>query len=662
MKKFILLFGCCFLVLSNVEGQSDSRVALVIGNSNYDSGPLKNPVHDAELMKQTLEALEFEVYFGTNLSSKTEMLELIRQFGKARVDYDVAFVYYAGHGIQIGSENFLLPTQEIYESEFDVQDFGVSVQNIIRYLNSVTDKVNVFVLDACRNNPFEHQWNQDRSVINGSGLAKMAPPTGSLIAFSTEPGKTASDGSGRNSVYCQSLSENMLLEEISLDQIFRNVRADVLKLTNENQRPIESSQLTGETFYLIPPSNEAVLSQIDALITRSEFGRAEKMVDSYLLFQPQNAALLTKRGHIKALTSQGAAAYACYSEALANDSGCLEAINSSIWVGSDQRDLGITSPVYVLPFIPESAVNKVFDQFIAEFPENDHILLRQARHFIFSGDSSSCLRALEIVRSIKPGGLKIASKTDFPIIGSPPAGRVNPTLTSVLQANMTYIFDCLSERDSVLKWSQINHINDPADPWPFWTMGNAYHELSIFCEDSVEEKRLTSMAYEKLYQGLIRLTSEVQKVEWSEVIIGGVVEKSFVLSDDELAVWLEVAENAIAYVESAPENFPQNASRLKAVFRAEMGCIERVRGNHLKSLRHLIKAAAETQYLRSNPTFENKLFEYEIFTYMAMEETEMLCDAYHRLLSNYNEGIGEVGVIIDEKWLIDLIDRDCSEE
>ena len=231
-------------------GQTDNRVALVIGNANYDIGALKNPVNDAELMKQTLEELNFDVFYGTDLASKTEMLDLIREFGNVRSNYDVAFVYYAGHGIQIGNQNFLLPTEETYQSEFDVQDYGVSVQNIIRYLNSVTDKVNVFVLDACRNNPIESQWGQTRSLNQSSGLAKMAPPTGSLIAFSTEAGTTAADGSGDNSIYCKSLSENMLLPNVSLDQVFRNVRSDVVRASQGAQRPIEASQLTGETFYL----------------------------------------------------------------------------------------------------------------------------------------------------------------------------------------------------------------------------------------------------------------------------------------------------------------------------------------------------------------------------------------------------------------------------
>ena len=150
---FTVLFPLCLL------SQGESRLALVIGNSAYKEGALQNPVNDAMLVGATLRDLNFDVILGTDVSSKQEFVQLIRDFGSKRADYDVALVYYAGHGVQIGSENFLLPTGEVFESDFDVMDYGVSVQNILRYLNSVTDKVNVLILDACRNNPFEQKWN-----------------------------------------------------------------------------------------------------------------------------------------------------------------------------------------------------------------------------------------------------------------------------------------------------------------------------------------------------------------------------------------------------------------------------------------------------------------------------------------------------------------------
>ena len=256
-----LLFTALAILISvTFFSQKESRLALVIGNANYDEGELKNPVNDALLIASTLESLGFEIILDTNISSRTEFIRTIRTFGNKRELYDVACVYYAGHGVQIDSENYLLPTKEIYESEEDVMDFGVSVQNILRYLESHGDKVNIFILDACRNNPFEQIWKSERSLTGGSGLAKINPATGSLIAYSTEANTTASDGMGDNSLYCQALCENLLIKGLSIDQVFRNVRKSVLTATNEQQRPIEQSLLTGNA-YIVNKTDYNVIEQ-----------------------------------------------------------------------------------------------------------------------------------------------------------------------------------------------------------------------------------------------------------------------------------------------------------------------------------------------------------------------------------------------------------------
>lgn len=251
MKKILFIF--CFLTSFSVISQEEKRLALVIGNANYEKGELKNPVNDARLIASTLDSLDFDVILKENLETKRDMTSAIREFGTKRSEYDLAFIYYAGHGIQVDDENFLLPTKEVFEEEFDVIDYGVSVQNIMRYLKAQTNEVNILVLDACRDNPFESNWNKTRS-LKGKGLAKIPPPTGSLIAFSTNSGQTAPDGSGKNSVYTSSLAKNILLENTSVDQVFRNVRSEVLVATNQLQRPVEATQLTGKAVYLNVPN------------------------------------------------------------------------------------------------------------------------------------------------------------------------------------------------------------------------------------------------------------------------------------------------------------------------------------------------------------------------------------------------------------------------
>ena len=261
------------------------------------------------------------------------MTAAIREFGNRRSEYDVAFVYYAGHGIQVEDENFLLPTKEVFEGEFDVLDYGVSVQNIMRYLEAQTNEVNILILDACRDNPFESTFNTTRS-LKGSGLAKMPPPTGSLIAFSTDSGQTAPDGEGENSTYTLSLAKNMLLEDTSIDQVFRNVRSEVLEESGGAQRPVEATQLTGKTFYLKPGTFEEDFIKIDRLLLEGKnlVGVAE-IASSIISKQPQNARAYSKRGHAYTLLGDYESAISDYERAITIDpasySSFLYYINTS---------------------------------------------------------------------------------------------------------------------------------------------------------------------------------------------------------------------------------------------------------------------------------------------------------------------------------------------
>ena len=326
MKKLFLILLCIPLLLfSQTE---EKRLALVIGNANYDKGPLNNPVNDALLMARTLDSLDFDVILDTNIANKEKFMRTIREFGNKRSDYDVAFVYYAGHGIQVGAENFLLPTKVNFETEYDVTDFAVSIQNIMRYLTGMTNQVNILVLDACRDNPFEGNWNKTRS-LKGGGLAKIPPPTGSLIAFSTDAGSTAADGDGENSIYCLSLCENMMLENTSLDQVFRNVRSDVLRQTNNNQRPVEASQLTGNEYYLVKSTFEKEFALIDSLVDiggNIYLSEAMGLVSTILNSYPENQRALLERGDIYVKLKDYKKAEKTYNQAIKlypNDPTCL---------------------------------------------------------------------------------------------------------------------------------------------------------------------------------------------------------------------------------------------------------------------------------------------------------------------------------------------------
>ena len=295
MKK--ILFTFCLLLSFSIFSQEEKRLALVIGNSNYEKGELKNPVNDAKLIAKTLDSLGFDVIDKYNLTTQRELLNTIREFGKQRDSYDVGFVYYAGHGVQVENENFLLPTKEIFESEDDIVDYAVSVQKIMTHLESKSEQVNILVLDACRDNPFESEWVKTRSIAS-KGLAKIPPPTGSLIAFSTSAGKTADDGLGENSIYTLSLTKNMYLKDTDIDQVFRNVRSEVLKLSNGKQRPAESTQLTGDAFYLVKTNYEKIFDKAQELYENKDFYNALETINEVILNEPNNIRALIVRAKI----------------------------------------------------------------------------------------------------------------------------------------------------------------------------------------------------------------------------------------------------------------------------------------------------------------------------------------------------------------------------
>jgi tetratricopeptide (TPR) repeat protein len=283
---FIILIPLCLL------GQADEkRLALVIGNANYDKGALINPVNDSRLIAAKLDSLNFDVILEENLSTKREMTDAIRKFGFKRSEYDIALVYYAGHAIQINGENFLVPTKEIFKNEKDVKDYGVNIEKIIRYFEFKPNELNILILDACRDNPYQIGYNT-RSIMRG-GLAEMSPTKGSLIAFSTESGKVASDGDGDNSIYTSSLVENMGLKNISIDQVFRNVRADVMAKTEDAQVPIEITQLVGQTFYLVKTDLTNIFKEINNIInTNGDLFAALKNIELILSKDSENTIAL----------------------------------------------------------------------------------------------------------------------------------------------------------------------------------------------------------------------------------------------------------------------------------------------------------------------------------------------------------------------------------
>jgi len=189
MRYLVLYVALC---LSFSLYAQESRLALVIGNGNYPLNILPNPENDARSMEESLKSIGFDVIMYENLEQK-KMTKAIDDFGKRLKDYDVGLFFYAGHGVQTDGFNYLIPVDAVLDSEADVEYNCVRADRVLSKMEDAHSKVNIVILDACRYNPFERSWTRS---VRGRGLASISAPVGSLVAFATSPGSTASDGYG----------------------------------------------------------------------------------------------------------------------------------------------------------------------------------------------------------------------------------------------------------------------------------------------------------------------------------------------------------------------------------------------------------------------------------------------------------------------------------
>ncbi len=252
MKKILLLF---IIITFNIFSEEraikfedyskDDRVALVIGNSDYLYNPLKNPANDALDMAKELEKLNFDVTLKIDVSKK-EMALAIKDFGKKIKNGGVALFYFAGHGVQIEGINYLIPVNASISNELDVEFEGIEARRVLAEMEVAGNKMNIIILDSCRNNPFE-----SASRSGNFGLARMDAPQGSMLVYSTSPGKTALDGGEeRNGIFTGALLLELRENPTSnLNELLIKVRNRVIDKTNGEQIPWESSSLTGQFFF-----------------------------------------------------------------------------------------------------------------------------------------------------------------------------------------------------------------------------------------------------------------------------------------------------------------------------------------------------------------------------------------------------------------------------
>ena len=254
--RSLLASLCLFVALlsANAAAAADRRVALVVGNSAYSNAPkLANTVADAVGLAQLFRAAGFETVILRNDLGVMELRRAVRDFSVTAEGADIAVVYYAGHGIEIGGTNYLIPVDAKLSRTYDVDDEAVPLDRIIWALESVK-RLRLILLDACRDNPFPDRM---RSVgvraLGSSGLGKpINVGADTLVAYAAKAGSKSYDGDGKNSPYATALLRHLAEPGVDIRIALGRVRDDVLAMTGGRQEPFIYGSLGGATIALVP--------------------------------------------------------------------------------------------------------------------------------------------------------------------------------------------------------------------------------------------------------------------------------------------------------------------------------------------------------------------------------------------------------------------------
>jgi uncharacterized caspase-like protein len=229
--------------------RAEHRIALVIGNAKYQNiGALRNPVNDAQDMEKALQQKGFEVIRVSD-GTRAQISQAVRSFENRVRDNSTALVFYSGHGVQSRGVNYLIPVDARVLSEADLSTEAIDMDlTIMRRLEDRNPRLTIIILDACRNNPFP---SGGKGIAEQAGLASINAPRGSIVAFSTAPNRTAQDGTGRNGLYTKHLLNALKVPNRKIEDVFKQVRENVLKESKNDQTPWENSALTGDFYFSV---------------------------------------------------------------------------------------------------------------------------------------------------------------------------------------------------------------------------------------------------------------------------------------------------------------------------------------------------------------------------------------------------------------------------
>lgn len=257
---FVLFLVACGIAAAqdrnvSVVPSKGERVALVIGNSAYKQGPLRNPVNDARAISARLRALGFEVVLREDLTTR-QIGGSLSEFRSRLKPGAEALFFYAGHGVQIKGVNYLPAVDAEIQTEDDVPTQSIDVGKVIEVMEESKSRLNLVFLDACRDNPFARKFRS-----GAGGLAKLDAPSGTLISFATRPGSVAADGDGQNGLYTHHLLTQMGVPNLPIEKLLKGVVSGVKKDSNGRQEPWMEGSIEGDFYFVTQGSPGAELPQ-----------------------------------------------------------------------------------------------------------------------------------------------------------------------------------------------------------------------------------------------------------------------------------------------------------------------------------------------------------------------------------------------------------------
>ena len=243
-----VVLACFFLLAAVPAAKADGRVALVVGNSNYRyTAPLANPVNDAKLVAETLRRIGFKLVGGGPVLDvdKAQFDAAVQQFGSELTGAEVGLFYYAGHGVEVRGANYLVPAGAKLGREADIDFQMLNASLVLRQMEGAGTKLNIAVLDACRDNPFGGSFRSP-----SRGLAPMQAPEGTIIAYATQPGNVAEDGDGANSPFAAALASVLPRPGLEAAEAFNEIALKVKKDTRGRQLPwLAHSPIEGKFYF-----------------------------------------------------------------------------------------------------------------------------------------------------------------------------------------------------------------------------------------------------------------------------------------------------------------------------------------------------------------------------------------------------------------------------